>query len=144
MRSWSVRRAAVLVAALTVGSTVLGFLRDVVIGAVFGAGPSLDAYLVAQGVMNIVLGLISGAMARSLTPVIARQANECSSAGSCAGHRTIGTGRDVRACGSRDRAAGGPVVGCSGRQECRGTPAGVPREHSPPHTVLSQGTTGSL
>lgn len=89
MRSWSVRRAAVLVAALTVGSTVLGFLRDVVIGAVFGAGPSLDAYLVAQGVMNIVLGLISGAMARSLTPVIARQANECSSAGSCAGHRTI-------------------------------------------------------
>lgn len=57
-----------LVAVLTIGSTVLGFLRDVVIGAVFGAGPSLDAYLVAQGVMNIVLGLISGAMARSITP----------------------------------------------------------------------------
>lgn len=76
-------------AALTVGSTVLGFLRDVVIGAVFGAGPTLDAYLVAQGVMNIVLGLISGAMARSITPVVARQARKCSADGSCPGHRTV-------------------------------------------------------
>ena len=78
-----------LVAVLTIGSTVLGFLRDVVIGAVFGAGPSLDAYLVAQGVMNIVLGLISGAMARSITPVVARQSKACSAAGSCSGHRTV-------------------------------------------------------
>lgn len=80
-----------LVAVLTVGSAVLGFLRDVVIGAVFGAGPDLDAYLVAQGVMNIVLGLISGAMARSITPVVARQAKACSADGACPGHRTVDT-----------------------------------------------------
>lgn len=76
-----------LVAVLTIGSTLLGFLRDVVIGAVFGAGPSLDAYLVAQGLMNIVLGLISGAMARSITPVVARQAKGCTDA--CSGHRSV-------------------------------------------------------
>lgn len=80
-----------LVAALTAGSTLLGFLRDVVIGAVFGAGPALDAYLVAQGVMNIVLGLIAGAMARSLTPVLARQTTTCrgrAGEGRCSGHPT--------------------------------------------------------
>ena len=69
----SVSRAAVVVTALTAVSTVFGFLRDVVIAAVYGAGPELDAYLVAQGLMNVVLGLIAYAMARSVTPVVARE-----------------------------------------------------------------------
>jgi putative peptidoglycan lipid II flippase len=33
---------------LTALSAVLGFLRDVVIAGVFGAGAQLDAFLVAQ------------------------------------------------------------------------------------------------
>ncbi len=71
---WSVTRAASLVAVLTAGSAVLGFARDVVIAAVFGAGAALDAYFVAQGLMNVVLGLVAGAMAKATVPVVARQA----------------------------------------------------------------------
>jgi putative peptidoglycan lipid II flippase len=66
----------VLIAALTAISTVLGFARDVVIAAVFGAGGDLDAYFVAQGLMNLVLGLLSGAMATATVPVIARVAGQ--------------------------------------------------------------------
>ncbi len=53
---------------------MLGLARDIVMAAVFGAGPALDAYLVSQGLMNIVLGLVAGAMAKSITPVVAREA----------------------------------------------------------------------
>lgn len=80
-------RAAILVTALTAISTLLGLVRDMVIAAVFGAGPDLDAFLVAQGLMNIVLGLIANAMARSVTPVIARQAAE--EEDGCRGHRSF-------------------------------------------------------
>ena len=75
---WSIARAAVLVTGLTAASTVLGFARDVVVGAVFGAGAELDAWLVAQGVLNVVLGLIAWAMARSVTPVTSREATAAS------------------------------------------------------------------
>ncbi|WP_298454981.1 murein biosynthesis integral membrane protein MurJ [uncultured Cellulomonas sp.] len=78
-------RAAVVVTGFTAVSTLLGFGRDVVIGAVFGAGAGLDAYLVAQGLMNVVLALIAGAMARSVTPVTAREA--AAETDGCAGHR---------------------------------------------------------
>ncbi|WP_026532450.1 murein biosynthesis integral membrane protein MurJ [Arthrobacter sp. H41] len=83
-RKGSVSRAAVLVTALTAISTLFGFLRDVVIAAVYGAGASLDAYLVAQGLMNIVLGLIAYAMARSVIPVTAREA--AAEPDGCRGH----------------------------------------------------------
>ena len=82
---WSISRAAVLVTGLTAVSTVLGFARDVVVAAVFGAGAALDAYFVAQGLMNIVLGLIAWAMARSVTPVTAREA--AVEQDRCPGHR---------------------------------------------------------
>lgn len=84
---WSVSRAAVLVTGLTAFSVILGFGRDIVIAAVFGAGAGLDAYLVAQGLMNVVLALIADAMARSVTPVTARQAAE--ETGKCQGHRSF-------------------------------------------------------
>ena len=48
--------AAVLLTVLASASAVLGFGRDVVVAAVFGAGAELDAFLVAQGMMNLVLG----------------------------------------------------------------------------------------
>lgn len=79
-----------LVTALTGISTVLGFARDVVIGAVFGAGPDLDAWFIAQGVMNVVLGLIAWAMARSATPVLSREAAVERDRGSaCGTHRSF-------------------------------------------------------
>jgi putative peptidoglycan lipid II flippase len=67
-----IARSAALVAGLTAASQVLGFVRDAVIAAVFGTSASLDAYLVAQGLMNLVLGLIAGAMAKAVVPPVAR------------------------------------------------------------------------
>jgi putative peptidoglycan lipid II flippase len=85
---WSVPRAAALVAALTAGSTLLGLARDIVIAGVYGAGADLDAYLVAQGLMNIVLGLVAGAMAKAAVPAVAREAAAEAAEGerSCRGH----------------------------------------------------------
>ena len=68
-----IAQAAALVTGLTAVSAVLGFLRDVVIAGVFGAGGELDAFLVAQGLMNLVLALVAGAMAKSTVPVVAAQ-----------------------------------------------------------------------
>jgi putative peptidoglycan lipid II flippase len=65
-------RSTALVAGLTLGSQLLGFLRDVVLAAVFGVGSALDAYLVAQGLMNMVLAVMAGAVARSVVPTVAR------------------------------------------------------------------------
>jgi putative peptidoglycan lipid II flippase len=67
-----IARSAALVAGLTAASQVLGFVRDAVIAAVFGTSASVDAYLVAQGLMNLVLGLIAGAIAKAVVPPVAR------------------------------------------------------------------------
>ncbi|MGR6966597.1 murein biosynthesis integral membrane protein MurJ [Geodermatophilus sp. URMC 61] len=72
MNRGSLARSTALVAGLTLGSQLLGFLRDVVLAAVFGVGSALDAYLVAQGLMNLVLALMAGAVAKSVVPTVAR------------------------------------------------------------------------
>lgn len=64
--------SAVLIAALTGVSAVLGLARDAVIAAVFGLGGDVDAYLVAQGLMTLVLALMGGAVARAVVPTVAR------------------------------------------------------------------------
>jgi len=69
-----VARAAALLAVLTAASQLLGVVRDAVIAAVYGAGAALDAYLVAQSVMNLVLALVAGAMARAVVPPVSRAA----------------------------------------------------------------------
>lgn len=83
----AVVRSSVLLVALTVVSQLLGFVRDAVMAAVFGAGPSVDSFLMAQGLMNVVLGLVSGAMSRALVPPVARAADSGQAA---SGHRTVG------------------------------------------------------
>jgi putative peptidoglycan lipid II flippase len=67
-----VRRAALLTAGLSLAGSGLGLVRDLTIAVVFGAGPEVDAFLVAQGLMNLVLGLIAGALAKAAIPVMAR------------------------------------------------------------------------
>lgn len=84
--SFSIGRAALLVAGLTGVSTLLGFGRDVVIAAVYGAGPQLDAYFVALGLTNILLGLFGTSLTRASTPVLAREAQ---GEEGCRGHRTF-------------------------------------------------------
>jgi len=74
-RRGGVTGAALLLTVLTASSQLLGFVRDAVVAAVFGVGSTLDAYLVAQGVMNLVLALVAGAMARAVVPVVSRAAD---------------------------------------------------------------------
>lgn len=69
----SVGRAALLIAVLTAASRVLGFVREAVYAAIFGAGPELDAFLVAQGVPNLVITLIASAVVTSAIPVLSGQ-----------------------------------------------------------------------
>ena len=69
----SVGRAALLIAALTAASRALGFVREAVYAAVFGASAELDAFLVAQGLPNIAVTLIASAVVTSAIPVLSGQ-----------------------------------------------------------------------
>lgn len=64
--------SAALVAGLTGVSMLLGLLRDTVMAAVFGAGADVDAFLVAQGLLNLVLAVAAGAIAKATVPVLSR------------------------------------------------------------------------
>ena len=81
---WSIGRAALLVAGLTGVSMLLGFVRDAVIAAVYGAGPQLDAWFVALGLSNILLGLFGTSLTRAATPLLSREAD---TEQVCRGHR---------------------------------------------------------
>ena len=61
-------RSTALVAGLALGSRLLGLLRDVTVAAVFGVDATLDAYLVAQGLMNLVLALMAARWPRRSCP----------------------------------------------------------------------------
>ncbi|HEY6748801.1 MAG TPA: murein biosynthesis integral membrane protein MurJ [Mycobacteriales bacterium] len=66
--------AVAVVSAVSAASVLLGLGRDVVVSAVFGASSELDAYLVAQGLMNLVLALVAGALASAVVPVVSAPA----------------------------------------------------------------------
>lgn len=84
-RRGGIARAAVLLSALAAASALLGLVRDIVIARQFGASSDLDAYLVAQGLLNVVLGLLAGAMAKATVPVVSRGVSQGEVA---AAHRT--------------------------------------------------------
>ena len=66
-------RAGAVIFAFTAISRVLGFLREAVFAATFGASGELDAFLVAQGPQNLVVTLVSTAVVTSAIPVLAAQ-----------------------------------------------------------------------
>lgn len=67
----SVAGAAALVAAVTAVSRLSGFGREAVTAAVYGASAEFDAYLVASGIPNVVIALLSTAIVTAAIPVIA-------------------------------------------------------------------------
>lgn len=69
-------RSTALLTALAAVSGVLGFARDAAIAAVFGVDSAVDAYLVAQGLMNLVLALVTAAAAKALVPTVSRAVAE--------------------------------------------------------------------
>lgn len=65
-------RAAGLVSLLFAVSRLLGLLREVVIGARFGTGPELDAYLAAFRLPDLIFYLVAGgALGSAFIPVFA-------------------------------------------------------------------------
>jgi putative peptidoglycan lipid II flippase len=63
-------RAAAVVGAATLASRVLGFLRDLAIAQVFGAGPATDAFFMAFRLPNLLRRLVGeGALSSAFIPV---------------------------------------------------------------------------
>jgi len=65
-------RAGVILSAAFLVSRVLGYVRTVVLGATFGAGPELDAFFAAFRVPDLIFQIVAaGAMGSALIPVTA-------------------------------------------------------------------------
>ncbi len=70
----SLYRAFATVGAMTIWSRVLGFVRDVLIAAVLGAGPVADAFFVAFRVPNLFRRLFAeGAFDAAFIPLLAKR-----------------------------------------------------------------------
>ncbi|GAB4358757.1 MAG: murein biosynthesis integral membrane protein MurJ [Immundisolibacter sp.] len=66
-------RSAASVAIATTGSRVLGYVRDMVIAATFGAGPAADAFFVAFRIPNFLRRLFAeGAFSQAFVPVLSQ------------------------------------------------------------------------
>jgi putative peptidoglycan lipid II flippase len=67
---YKVMRAAGVVSLATLGSRLTGFLRDIVIAYLFGAGPAADAFFVAYRLPNLLRRLFAeGALTAAFVPV---------------------------------------------------------------------------
>ena len=67
-------RAFATVGAMTIWSRILGFIRDVMIAAVLGAGPVADAFFVAFRVPNLFRRLFAeGAFDAAFVPLFAKR-----------------------------------------------------------------------
>ena len=65
-------KSTVIVATMTLLSRLLGFVRDVVLATIFGAGPAFDAFAVAFKIPNFMRRLFGeGAFAQAFVPVLA-------------------------------------------------------------------------
>lgn len=67
----AIARSSGVVGGLTLVSRLLGFVRDVLFAVLFGAGPQMDAFLVAFKIPNFMRRLFAeGAFAQSFVPVL--------------------------------------------------------------------------
>ncbi|MFW5722352.1 MAG: murein biosynthesis integral membrane protein MurJ [Desulfohalobiaceae bacterium] len=72
-RSQTIARNASVVAGATLASRVLGFVRDVIIAGVLGAGPMADAFFVAFRIPNLLRRLFAeGSLTMAFVPVFTR------------------------------------------------------------------------
>jgi len=70
-------RSGVLVGAYTMASRILGFVRDVMIAVVLGAGPVADAFVVAFRFPNLFRNLVAeGAFSVAFVPLYSRAVEE--------------------------------------------------------------------
>jgi putative peptidoglycan lipid II flippase len=64
-----VARSTVIVMIATLGSTILGFVREVLNARYFGTTGGMDAYLAAAVVPTILFGVFNGALVSGLVPI---------------------------------------------------------------------------
>jgi putative peptidoglycan lipid II flippase len=64
-----VARSTVIVMGVTLASTVLGFMREVVNARYFGASGDMDAFLAAAVIPTILFGVFNGALVTALVPI---------------------------------------------------------------------------
>ncbi len=73
----NVSRNLRVVSLCTIGSRVLGLLRDQAMGAIFGAGPILDSFTVAFRLPNLARVLLGeGALTTAFLPVFVKELND--------------------------------------------------------------------
>ena len=66
-------RSTSLVAAMTMISRIMGFIRDIVLAQTFGAGGAFDAFIVAFKIPNFLRRLFSeGAFSQAFVPILAQ------------------------------------------------------------------------
>ena len=75
-RKLTTAQTAAFMAILTVGTKVLGFVREMVLAAFYGAGEVTDAYNMAQNIPNILLAGIVSAVAISYMPILSRKVTD--------------------------------------------------------------------
>jgi putative peptidoglycan lipid II flippase len=67
----TIARAGIVVSGAYLVSRLLGYLRVVVIGTTFGAGPDLDAFFAAFRIPDLIFQLVAaGAVASALVPIV--------------------------------------------------------------------------
>lgn len=69
----TVAQTAILMAVLTLFSKLLGFVREMVIAAFFGANYVVDAYVMAQSIPNILFSGILSAVSTSFMPLFSEK-----------------------------------------------------------------------
>ncbi len=67
----SVTEAAILITLLAATSRVIGFFREMMIAAFFGAKKITDSFVVAQAIPGILSGLVAGALSSVFVPLYA-------------------------------------------------------------------------
>src|SRR6266481_2243860 len=94
-----VLRAVGVIAAATLASRVLGFVRDMVVARAFGAGPVTDAFFVAFRIPNLLRRLLAeGALSTAFIPVFTSSLTHDGHAGFRAMFRAVAGATAVALC----------------------------------------------
>lgn len=63
------KKTALLILFLTLGSKIVGFFRDVILSYAYGTSTISDAYLIAYTIPGVIFGFIGTGIATSYIPM---------------------------------------------------------------------------
>ncbi|MDR1965774.1 MAG: hypothetical protein LBQ36_03615, partial [Synergistaceae bacterium] len=79
----SARGVSFALAALTMASKPLGYVRTLIVAWAFGTSPGMDAYHIASGIVSLFATSIGYALESTLLPELVRQKEETGDLDSC-------------------------------------------------------------